>query len=163
GNELTAAQQYLAVAVWFDRNDLPRLAARFYRQSIEERNHAMMIVKYLMDNGLHVTVPGVDEVRNEFTEVPEIIALALQQERDVAGEITALARAARDEDDYTGEQFIGWFLTEQVEEIAQMSTLLNIVKRAGGNYFEVENFLARESVGAHAGGSNAPAAAGGTL
>jgi ferritin len=61
--------------VWFDKGDLPQLARHFYRQSLEERNHAMMIVQYLMDVGIDVTVPGVDEVRNDFTEAAEVVAL----------------------------------------------------------------------------------------
>jgi ferritin len=163
GNELTAAQQYLAVAVWFDRNDLPQLARHFYRQSLEERNHAMMMVKYLMDIGENVTVPGVESVRNEFSDAQEIITLTLRQEREVTEEITALAKAARDENDYTGEQFIQWFLAEQVEEVAQMSTLLNVTQRAKGNTFDVENFLSRETVPDAGPAPAAPPAAGGAL
>ncbi|HEX3785171.1 MAG TPA: ferritin [Pseudonocardiaceae bacterium] len=162
-NELTAAQQYLAVAVWFDRNDFPRLAAHFYRQSLEERNHAMMIVQFLMDNDIAVTIPGVDAVRNEFTEAAEVVALALQQERDVAEEVNALVKAAREESDYTGEQFMQWFLAEQVEEIAQMSSLLNVVKRSKGNLFDVENFLAREQLTAGGPSTSGPRVAGGAL
>jgi ferritin len=162
-NELTAAQQYLAVAVWFDKGDFPQLARHFYRQSLEERNHAMMIVQYLMDVGIDVTMPGVDEVRNDFTEAAEVVALALQQERDVADEVNALVKSAREENDYTGEQFMQWFLAEQVEEIAQMSTLLNVIKRGKGNLFDVENFLAREGAGQAGSDAGAPRAAGGAL
>jgi ferritin len=43
-HEFTASQQYIAIAVWFDGHDLPRLATHFYLQSVEERNHAMMMV-----------------------------------------------------------------------------------------------------------------------
>src|SRR6266545_5476267 len=76
-NEFTAAQQYVALAVWFDGQDLPQLAKHFYRQSLEERNHAMMIVRYLLDNDIQPPVPGVDEIRNDFKEVSELIELAL--------------------------------------------------------------------------------------
>ncbi|WP_016700696.1 ferritin [Actinoalloteichus spitiensis] len=162
-NEFTASQQYVAVAVWFDSHDLPQLARHFYRQALEERNHAMMIVRYLLDNDLDAAIPGVDEVRNEFGEVEELIALALEQERGVTEEIVTLAKAARAEDDYLGEQFMQWFLKEQVEEVAQMSTLLNVVRRAQGNLFEVENFLARETVGDGGSDPTAPEAAGGAL
>ncbi len=162
-NELTAAQQYLAVAVWFDKSDYPQLARHFYRQSLEERNHAMMIVRFLIDNGVEVTIPGVDSVRNDFSEPAEVVALALQQERDVAEEVNALVKAARAESDYTGEQFMLWFLGEQVEEIAQMSTLLNVVRRSKGNLFDVENFLAREALTAGGPEVGAPRAAGGAL
>lgn len=145
-NEFTASQQYVALAVWCDAQDLPRLAARFYRQSIEERRHAMMIIQYQLDNGLPVSVPGVDDVRNDFSSAHEAIELALHQEKMVVEQVTALARAARFDGDYLGEQFMQWFLKEQVEEVAAMSTLLTVVERAEGNLFHVEEFLAREPV-----------------
>ena len=162
-NEFTAAQQYIAVAVWFDNNDLPRLAALFYRQAVEERNHGMMIVGYLMDNDVKPHIPGIDQVRNDFGDPRELVALALEQEREVTREIETLARTAREEGDYLGEQFMQWFLKEQVEEVSQMSTLLNVVDRAKGNLFDVENHLARESVGEQDTDATAPPVAGGSL
>ena len=162
-NEFTASQQYVALAVWFDGQDLPQLAKHFYRQSLEERNHAMMIVQYLLDNDLQPDIPGVDAVRNEFSDAADLVALALKQEKEVTEDIIALAKAARDEDDYKGEQFMQWFLKEQVEEVAQMTTLLNVVRRANGNLFDIENFLAREAVGDGGADPLAPSAAGGVL
>src|SRR2546421_8590897 len=129
-NEFNASQQYVALAVWFDNEDLPRLANHFYGQAVEERNHALALVRYLMDTDHPVEIPGVGAVRNDFAEVSELVELALSQEKDVAADIRALAKAAREEDDYQGEQFVQWFLKEQVEEIAKMRTLLNVVKRA---------------------------------
>ena len=162
-NEFTASQQYIAVAVWFDDQDLPQLAKHFYHQALEERNHAMMIVQYLLDNDIHPAIPGVDEVRNDFSSAAELVELALKQEKEVTDEIVKLARVARDEDDFKGEQFMQWFLKEQVEEVAKMTTLLNVVRRAGDNLFDVENFLARESVGDDGVDALAPRAAGGAL
>jgi ferritin len=162
-NEFTASQQYVALAVWFDGEDLPQLAKHFYRQSLEERNHAMMIVQYLLDNGIRPAITGVDGIRNDFTSVADLVELALHQERRVTDEVIALAKSARDEDDYKGEQFMQWFLKEQVEEVAQMSTLLNVVKRADGNLFDVENYLARETIGDKGTDPLAPRAAGGAL
>jgi ferritin len=144
-SEFTAAQQYLASAVWFDKEDLPGLARYFYRQAVEERNHAMMLIRYMLDSGIPVEVPEVGKVRNEFTDAAEPVALALEQEREVSREFDALAVAARAEEDHTGEAFLQWFLTEQVEEVASLSTLLSIIQRAEGNLFEVETWLARET------------------
>jgi bacterioferritin B len=163
-NEFSASQQYVALAVWFDGQDLPRLAAHFYRQSLEERNHAMMIVQYLIDSDIAVTIPGVDEVRNEFSEPAELVALALQQERGVTDDIITLAKVARDEDDYAGEQFMQWFLKEQVEEVSTMGDLLRVVQRAKDDPLRVEEFLARENFGAGEGeDAGAPEPAGGPV
>ena len=177
GNEFAASHQYVAVAAWFDGQDLPQLAKHFYRQSLEERNHAMMMVRYILDRGLKVAIPGIEPVRNDFAKVEEPLALALAQEQEVTENIKELFAAARAENDALGEQFMLWFLKEQVEEVASMTTLLNIARRAD-NLFDVENFLARERVGDqgrpggghgghghHGGGteSGTPEAAGGSL
>lgn len=162
-NEFTAAQQYVAIAVYFDGEDLPQLAAHFYRQAVEERNHAMMLVRYLLDRDIRVEIPGSDAVRNDFGSVREAVALALDLERGVTEQIVALAGAARDERDYLGEQFMQWFLKEQVEEVSSMSTLLAVAERAGDNWFHLEDFLARETVGDGGTDTSAPEAAGGAL
>ena len=103
GNEFAASQQYVAVAVYFDGQDLPQLAAHFYRQSLEERNHAMMMVQYMLDRNQPVEIPGVPAVRNEFADVREPIALALAQEKEVTRNIEELFRAAREQNDPLGE------------------------------------------------------------
>ncbi|CAJ1578516.1 ferritin [[Mycobacterium] wendilense] len=163
GNEFTAAQQYTAVAVYFDGADLPQLAKRFYRQAVEERNHAMMIVRYLLDKGAPVRIPPVPAVTTEFASVREPVELALDQERAVTEQVTRLARAARDSGDYLGEQFMGWFLKEQVEEVAAMTTLLRVVERAGDNLFHLENFVDRELNSTPSADPTAPTPAGGTV
>ena len=158
--EFTASQQYTAVAVYLDGQDLPRLAAHFYAQSLEERNHAMSMVRYLLDNGLPVVIPGIDDVRNDFDSVRDTVQLALHQEQEVTKQITTLARTARDEGDYLGEQFMQWFLKEQVEEVSSMSTLLTVVDRAGHNLFHIEDFVNRELPPSAAGDPTAPPSAG---
>jgi bacterioferritin B len=163
GNEFSASQQYIALAVWFDNEDLPRLASHFYKQALEERNHAMMIVRFLMDNDIAVAIPGTEAPINDFKSPRDLVDLALRQEQQVTDQIVALARAAREESDYIGEQFLQWFLKEQVEEVSSMKTLLTIMDRADGNMFYVETFLTRESVGDEGADAGAPTAAGGTL
>ncbi|HMM83299.1 MAG TPA: ferritin [Terrimesophilobacter sp.] len=161
GHEFAASQQYIAIAVWYDNHDLPQLAKHFYQQSIEERNHAMMLVQYRLDRDLGITIPGVPDVLNDFKDERAPIALALKQEKSVTAQIEALFAAARAENDALGEQFMLWFLKEQVEEVASMSTLLTIMNRAE-NLFDVENYLSRESVG-QGPDASAPEAAGGAL
>ena len=162
-HEFNASQQYIAIAVWYDAHDLPQLAAHFYRQAVEERNHAMMIVQWMLDRDLRISIPGVDEVKGDFASIVEPLALALAQEQKVTEQIKALFATARGENDFLGEQFMLWFLKEQVEEVAAMTTLLNVAQRAGDDWFDVETYLARESVGDAGGDASAPAAAGGAL
>ncbi|MHA6693122.1 ferritin [Homoserinimonas sp. A520] len=162
GNEFEASQQYIAIAVWYDNRDLPQLAKHFYQQSLEERNHAMMLVQYRLDRDMGIVIPAVPAVRNDFASEREPIALALEQEKRVTAQIEGLFAAARAENDALGEQFMLWFLKEQVEEVASMATLLTIIERAG-NLFDVENYLVRENVGNGGMEADAPQAAGGAI
>jgi ferritin len=161
-SEFAASQQYTAIAVHYDAGTLPQLAAHFYRQALEERNHAMMMVQYLLDAGGRVTIPGVAAPQTAFTDTVAPVALALDQEKRVTSQINGLAAAARDANDYAGEQFMLWFIKEQVEEVSSMSDLLRVVERARENPLLAEEYLAREAAG-EAVDATAPAAAGGAL
>jgi ferritin len=162
-NEFAASQQYIANAVYYDAETLPRLAAFFYAQAVEERNHAMMMVRYLLDAGAKVAIPGVAEPETDFDDIIAPVALALDQERRVSDQIAALTGVARKEGDYLSEQFLQWFLKEQVEEVATMSGLLAVAGRSGENPMVVEDYLSRERGGAPAADPTAPPAAGGAL
>jgi ferritin len=159
-HEYAAHQQYVACAVYYDSETLPQLARFFYRQALEERDHAMMMVQYLLDAGADAVVPGVAAPLTAFGDIVEPVALALDQERRVSEQINALAATARAEGDYTSEQFVQWFIKEQVEEVATMSDLLRVVERSREDPMEIENWLAREHPGGEAGDPTAPHAAG---
>jgi bacterioferritin B len=163
GYEFGASQQYIANAVYFDSQTLPRLAAFFYAQAVEERNHAMMMVRYLLDADEQVTIPAITLPETEFGDIVAPVALALEQEKRVSDQIAALAAVAREEGDFSSEQFVQWFLKEQVEEIATMSSLLAVVQRAADNPMLVEDYLARERDQDPAPDPTAPPAAGGAL
>jgi ferritin len=163
GHEYFASQQYVAIAVWYDQQALPQLAGHFYAQAVEERNHAMMIVQYLMDREADVVIPGVPDVRNDFASVTEPLELALAQERTVTSQFETLIAEARRENDYLAEQFMHWFLKEQVEEVASMATLLQVATRVGENVMLLEDYLAREASPHEGGDPTAPEAAGGAL
>src|ERR671933_1651077 len=146
-HEYAAHQQYVACAVYYDAETLPQLARFFYRQALEERDHAMMMVQYLIDADAEVEIPGVSAPRTSFDDIVSPVALALQQEKNVTEQINALAATAREAGDYTSEQFIQWFIKEQVEEVATMSDLLRVVERSKHDPMEVENYMAREHSG----------------
>ncbi|MDX6691978.1 MAG: bacterioferritin [Solirubrobacteraceae bacterium] len=163
GHEFAASQQYLAIAVYYDDETLPRLASFFFQQSLEERNHALMMVQYLLDSDERPPIPGVAEPVNSFDDVVAPVDLALAQEKRVTEQINGLAGLAREESDYTSEQFMQWFIKEQIEEVASMSDLLTVVQRAKDNPLLVEEYLVRETPAEGAPDPTAPPVAGGAL
>jgi bacterioferritin B len=162
-NEFAASQQYVGAAVYYDAETLPRLAAFFYRQAVEERNHAMIMVQYLLDTDVEVRIPDIKSQQTAYDDVAGPVRMALEQEKRVSDEIFALFKLARDQGDYRAEQFLGWFVQEQVEEVSSMTDLLNVVERAKDSPLLIEEFLAREQIGDEGDDPSMPPVAGGAL
>jgi ferritin len=158
--EFGASQQYLALAVWYDGQTLPRLAGLFYAQSLEERDHGLMMARYLLDSGLPPRIPGTRDPQRDFSDLSEPVRIALDQERKVTEQISDLARIARDEGDLVSEQFMQWFLKEQVEEVDLMSSLLAVAERSLERPMEIEEYIAREGLGSDEDDPTAPPVAG---
>jgi ferritin len=154
GNELAAHNQYLACAVYYDALTMPQMAAFFYGQALEERDHAMMMIQYLLDTDTDVVIPGVEAPVSSFADVVAPVFLALEQEKRVTDQVNGLLRIAREESDFASEQFMSWFIKEQVEEVATMSDLLAVVTRNRDDIEDIEEYVARE----HSGGESDPTA-----
>ena len=147
GNEFAAHQQYVACAIHYDDLTMPQLAAFFYSQALEERDHAMMMVKFLLDTDAKVHLPGVEAPIVDFDDVVAPIELALAQEKRVSEQIFNLTKIAREENDFAAEQFMQWFIKEQVEEVSTMNDLLTVVTRAKHDIEAIEEYVRREQGG----------------
>jgi ferritin len=160
-NEFGASHQYVAIAAHYESQTLPQLAGFFYRQAVEERGHAMMMIKYLLDTDAPVLLSEVNAPATDFGDHIAPIRLALEQERTVSVQISDLFKVARDEGDYLSEQFVQWFLKEQVEEVATMSELLDVAERVRDFPMTLEEYIAREQPGGGRADPVAPEPAGG--
>jgi len=142
--EFSASAQYIAIALHFDSETLPELSKYFHAQATEEHGHAMKLLQYITDAGGHAIVPATREPKNHFETAEEPVQLALNQELKVTGQINNLVDLAIKENDHLTRQFLQWFVTEQLEEVATMTDLLNVIQRAGeANLLLVEDYLAR--------------------
>jgi bacterioferritin B len=150
--EFAAAHQYVAIGAHYATTTFPQLSAFFHAQAEEERGHAMKMVNYLIDRDVKVDFGAIEEPRTDFPDHVAPIAHALEQERRVTVQITGLFEIARETRDYQSEQFLQWFLEEQVEEEASMNDLLAVAERTRQIPMLLEDYLARETPGAQAGG-----------
>ena len=146
GREFGASLQYVNIAAYFDADSLPELAAFFYRQAEEEKTHAMKFVNYIVDAGGEVRIPDVGGPKYDFESAREAVQAALDWEMEVTKQINALMDLAIEQNDHIAQDFLRWFVTEQLEEVSTMDTLLSVVDRAGTNILWVEDFLARNPI-----------------
>jgi len=115
GAEFGASLQYVAIATHFDGEGLKKLAGLFYKQAAEENEHAMKFIKYLVDTGGVVRIPAVAAPKATFETAEEAVKLSLDWEMEVTRQINGLYDIARSKNDYAGQNFLNWFVEEQVE------------------------------------------------
>lgn len=145
GNEFGASLQYVAIAAHFDSEALPQLAGHFYRQAEEEREHAMRFVKFIVEAGGKPVIPQVAAPKSKFATAQEAVKLSLDWELEVTEQIHKLVELAKKESNYTTDNFLQWFVKEQLEEVSSMEALLKVIQRAGeGGLLRVEEYLARK-------------------
>jgi ferritin len=146
GNEFGAFLQYVAIAAYFGNDSLPELSKYFNKQAMEEREHAMKFVNYVVDAGGLPQIPGIPAPKSNFSSAEEAVKLSLDWELTVTKQINELVDLAGKENDHTSHTFLQWFVNEQLEEVSSMDMLLKMVRRAGENLLFVEDYLARKGL-----------------
>jgi ferritin len=144
GRELGASMQYLAIAAWFESEDLNQLAQFFYTQADEEREHAMKFFHFILEAGGRPHIPDIRAPKGDFASATECAELSLRWEEEVTQQIYDLVERAQSDKNYIALRFLDWFVTEQLEEVSTMSSLLSVIERAGDQLLLVEDYLARE-------------------
>jgi bacterioferritin B len=142
GHEFGASMQYISIAAHFYQRQLTLLAKLFEEQAEEEKQHAMKFVKYLQDTKGGLNIPAIPAPKPTFNSAEEAVQAALNWEREVTSQITALMELATKEKDYIAQSFLQWFIDEQLEEVVKMDRMLSVIKQSGEkNLLMVEAYL----------------------
>jgi len=138
GLEFFAHNQYLAMAAYFETKSLDKLAQFFYAQAAEELMHGMKLFKYLLEAGAEPAIPEIPAPRTGFESPVEIGEMFLSQEQNVTDKFYEMVRMAREDGDHISENFLQWFINEQLEEMSTASKLTDWFRMSGDNLLMVE-------------------------
>lgn len=141
-NEFFASQTYLAMACMFEAKGLKMLAKLFRKQTEEEREHALKILDFIPSVEGQVKLAAVAEPTATYPSVLAAIEAALAHERKVTDQFNTLMSMAIKDNDYASQNFIKWFVDEQVEEVDSMLHLTTVAKMAGEHYLQLEAYVA---------------------
>jgi ferritin len=141
GRELGAQMQYVNIASYFTAENMLMFGKLFFAQAAEENQHAMKFVRYVLDAGGRVGVPAIAQARADFKSPEDAVAAALKWEEEVTVMINGLMDIAVKEKDYIAQEFLGWFVNEQLEEVSKMSTILSVIQRSGDNLLMAESYV----------------------
>ncbi len=142
GHEFFAMSSYYAIAAYFDSEGLKIFADYYYKQADEEKVHGQKMIKFLSDAGADVKIPAIPAPKAVYSTGVEAAQAALTHEEKVTELICNIVDAARGEKDKISEQFMQWFVAEQLEEVSSANDVLALLKKAGpGKEFMVQQFL----------------------
>ena len=131
--ELYSAYLYMDFANYYADEGLDGFRNWYEVQAKEERDHALMIRTYLIDNGVRVTFDAIAKPDKTFKTHMDPLVAGLEHERYVTSLITAIYNAASDAKDYKTMQFLDGFVKEQGEEEKNADDLIKKMKLFGGD------------------------------
>lgn len=114
--ELYSAYLYLDIANYYDGLDLDGYANYYMIQAQEERDHALLFMKYMQNNGLRVTLEAIDKPDKTYNSILDPLEVAAEHERYVTALINAIYHECHEDRDYRTMKFLDWFVDEQMEE-----------------------------------------------
>ena len=131
--ELYSAYLYLEIANYYDELDLDGYANYYMIQAQEERDHALLFMKYMQINGLKITLKAIDMPGKTYDSVLAPLELAAEHERYVTALINNIYHEAQLDKDYRAMKFLDWFVDEQMEEEDNADKMISRYKLFGGD------------------------------
>ena len=129
--ELYSAYLYLDMANYYDELDLDGYANYYMIQAQEERDHALLFMKYMQNNGLKVTLEAIGKPDKEFGNLLDPLVIAAEHERYVTALINDIYHEAHQAKDYRTMKFLDWFVDEQMEEEDSADSMISRYKLFG--------------------------------
>lgn len=129
---------YLAMATWTESNGLPGVSQWLYAQSEEERLHMLKIIAYVAERGGHAIIPAFKKPPIDFVDVYKMFDEVLKHEQYITDSINDIVGLTLDEKDFSTNNWIQWFVTEQIEEEASVSGIidkLNLMGKENNNLY----------------------------
>ena len=147
-NEWESEFIYLAMMAWCFNNNYDGFGMWMLKQAGEEREHGMKILRYLHEADFPLAIPSLHAPKPQFESVEKVFRQGLEHEQKVTKMIYALTEQAVADKDFTTQQFLQWFINEQLEEESTFRGIiakLERIKGAPGGLFMLEAQLAQRA------------------
>jgi ferritin len=129
--EQFSAQLYLAMSAYCEGKSFRGFAQWLRVQAEEETAHAMKLVTFVVERGGRLELKPIAAPPTEFGTVTQVFERILEHEKSITASISGLFELSRKEKDYASEITLQWYVTEQVEEEANVSQILDQLRAVG--------------------------------
>lgn len=131
--EAESSQIYLSMAIWCETKGYEGIASFMYANSDEERMHMLKLVKYVNERGGIAKISSLKEPAADFGTLKEMFTIVLNHEIFVSKSINAMVDLTFIEKDFASNNFLQWYVSEQIEEEAQSRNVLDKINMIGDN------------------------------
>lgn len=131
--EADYSQIYLAMASWAETQGLKGTAQFLYKHSDEERIHMLKLVRYINERGGKAIIPAMPKPAIDFKTLNNLFQTLLNHEIMVSAKINDLVDVCLKEKDYTTQNFLQWYVSEQIEEEALAKTIIDKLNMIGSD------------------------------
>lgn len=128
-----SSQLYLSMASWAENQGFEGVANWLYAQAEEERMHMLKLVRYVNERDGVAVIPGIETPPKDFGDVFGMFDQVLAHEKYISGSINDIVAMCIAENDYTTQNWIQWFVTEQIEEEASVKAIIDKLNLVGKN------------------------------
>lgn len=126
-----SSQLYLAMASWAENLGFEGVSEWLYLQAEEERMHMLKLVRYINDRDGTALIPALDQPPTDFNNVKVMFDKVLEHEKFISASINEIVAVCIEEKDYTTNNWIQWFVTEQIEEETSVKAIIDKLKLVG--------------------------------
>ena len=128
-----SSQFYLAMASWAENKGFGGTCEFLYRQTDEERQHMLKLVRYVNERGGTALIPNITPPPTDFESLTKVFENLLSHELNITAKINEIVHVCLEERDYTTHNFMQWFLSEQIEEEATARSIMDRINLIGND------------------------------
>ncbi|MDD3741279.1 MAG: ferritin [Bacteroidales bacterium] len=124
---------YLSMASWAESKGMAGVAQWLYAQSEEEKMHMLKFVAYINERGGRALIPGFEKPKSEWKDINVLFDEVLEHERYISASINNIVETSVKESDYATQNWLQWFVSEQVEEESSVQAVIDKLNLVGKN------------------------------
>ena len=124
---------YISMASWAENKGFGGVAQWLYAQAAEEHMHMMKFIHHINERGGKALIPAFNKPEAEFGNIKNLFVEVLKHEEFISDSINEIVAVSVEEKDFSTHTWVQWFVTEQIEEIASVRTIIDKLNMLGEN------------------------------
>jgi ferritin len=131
--EAYSSNLYLSMASWAETNGFEGTAQWFYAQAEEEHQHMLKFLGYINERGGKAIIPALNQPPVDYKDIRDIFEQVFEHEKYISKSINNIVGVCMDEKDFSTNNWVQWFVNEQIEEEKSVRGIIDKLNLIGAH------------------------------